>query len=167
MKTMKQSVIEAMTNEQLQAEIGKFEASYNSSAIEFKNSKGLVVACPANLIKPDGSFAGDKESDKASFDTYISVYLKVKHEADKAKNGSASVSSGKETLTIRTCSKGIEFKQGPVSTQWHAAQALAKTIHKLRAELEARTNAEKQAKVNADMNDYVASLQAPIGWQTV
>ena len=166
MKTMKSSVIEAMTNEQLQAEIGKFEASYNSSAIEFKNARGLPCTCPANLIDRNGRFAGDKATDSAGFDKYMATYLRVRHEAAKG-DGSASVSSGKETLTVRTCVKGIDASKAKVSTQWEAAQALAKTIHKLRAELEARTNAEKQAKVTKDMNDYVASLQAPIGWQTV
>lgn len=150
MKTMKSSVIEAMSNEQLQAEIGKFEASYNSVAVEFKNSKGDVVSCPANLIDRAGRFAGDRATDKAGFDKYMSAYLKVRHEAAKG-DGSASVSSGKETLTVRTTVRGIDHKSAKVSVQWEAAQSIAKTIYKLRTVLNERTQAENKAKFDADV----------------
>ena len=157
MKAMKQAAVLAFTTEELQAEIGKFEASYNSVAVEFKNSKGDVIACPANLIDPQGRFTGDKASDKASFDTYMATYLRVKHETAKGE-GSASVGSGKETLTIRTTTKGVEFKKAPVATQWHAAQTLAKTVKRLREELNNRTVVAARAKAAADMAAYVASL---------
>ena len=161
MKAMKQAAILAFTTEELQAEIGKFEATYNSSAIEFKNSKGVAISCPANLIDGFGRFTGDKASDKPSFDLYMSTYLKVRHEQSKG-DGTASVSSGKETLTIRTTVKGVEHKKAPVATQWEAVQALAKTVKRLREELNDRTVVAARAKVNADMAAYVASLCAPV-----
>lgn len=138
--------IQSATIETLKAELGTLEAVYNRTSIEFKNSKGEIKTCPANLIDRLGRYAGPDDSRVKQ--AYLDVYFKATHEARKAAERGCDVrlsagSSAKAGVRVSSTVKGIEPAKAPVADQFAAAQKLAKSIHAIRDELDRRNKAEE------------------------
>lgn len=166
--TMKKIKITEQSTETLKADLGAREAAYNNSAVEFRNSKGAEVSCPSNLIDRHGKYAGPIE-DKASFEKYLAVYFRANHEAKKGALNGADVrmSAGSTMRTgvrISSTVKGIDPSKAKVGHQFAMAQRMAKEIHAIRSELEARANVERIAAETAAKAQAEASiLEALIG----
>lgn len=157
---MNAKAIKSATVEALKAELGTLEAVYNRTSIEFKNSKGEVKTCAANLIDRLGRYAGP--DDAAIKQSYLDVYFKATHEARKAAEQGCEVrlsagSSAKAGVRVSSTVKGIEASKAPVADQFAAAQKLARSIHLIRDELDRRNKVEEVKTFNA------AAVEALLG----
>ena len=155
----------------LKGELSTLEHTYNSAAIEFRNSKGETVACPINLIDRLGRYAGPAE-DKASFAQYVAVYFRATHEATKGAKAGAECrlsagSSARNGVRVTSTVKGLDPKKADVASQYATAQRIARDIHAIQTELARRANVEKiaadaaaAAKAEADTREYLG--MAPV-----
>lgn len=172
MKTQKIKLSE-MDLATLKTELGLLENRYNSGAIEFKNSKGKVVSCPANLIDRLGNYAGpDRETaeGKPLHDQFMAVFFKMQDEMRKGANNGAELkaiagSNAKAgTVRIATSARGIDVKSARVGDQVALVQKMAKKIHEIRQELDRRAAAERAAAEAADKaKELAVQLEALMG----
>src|SRR5436190_350399 len=165
MKATKVKIADKATDV-LKAELGALESTYNGATIEFRNSKGIDCTCPANLIDRLGNYAGPAD-DKEAKQAYLNVYFRSTHEARKGAEagGSVRLSVGESFKGVRVTStvKGLDAAKAKVSHQYAVAQKLAREIHAIRVELEARAQVEREAaeiesKAKADADVMVALM---------